>query len=103
MICQRIRLIGRLLMTIKTINDEIQHLETIFDPKYCKDVIKSINKLAGSNENTGHFKNPTVASSLASLLKYISQILISECIVNRDDVRKKCQQFSSLANTRNRN
>lgn len=96
MIRQRIRLIGRFLMIIKTFNNEIQHLETVFDPKYCKDVIRSINKLAGSNE-TGHFENPTVASSLASLLKYISKILISECIVNHDDVkRKNAKNFLAL-------
>lgn len=48
---------------MKSINDEIQHFETIFDPKYCRDVIKSIIKLARVNQKTGHSENPTVAFS----------------------------------------
>lgn len=49
----------------------------VFDPKYCQDAIRVINKLAGANEDTGHFESPTVASSLSALLKYVSKICIN--------------------------
>lgn len=89
MIRQRMRLIGRFLKALKEINKDIQNLTDVFEPKYCQDTIRVINKLAGANDDTGHFQNPTVASSLGTILKYISKILINQCIIKHDDEKRK--------------
>lgn len=45
------------------------HKWHVLGPKYCQDEIRVINKLAAANEHAGPFENPTLASSLNTLLK----------------------------------
>lgn len=97
MIRQRIRILGRFLCKIKSINNEVQDLASVFDPKFCEDALRAIHMLAHLNEETGNFDIPTVAFSLGTLIKCIGNILTNECIINHDDIKRKhTKQFLSL-------
>ncbi|XP_044762706.1 uncharacterized protein LOC123319819 [Coccinella septempunctata] len=89
MIRQRIRLIGRFLKALKAINKDIKCLSDVFVPAYCPDSIRVINTLAGADDGSGHFKHPSVATALCSLLKYIGKIYLNQCIIKHDDAKQK--------------
>lgn len=97
MIRQRLRLIGRFLLSIKKINKDITDLSSVYDPKYCDDAHRTIDQEAHLNINTGNYEIPTVASSLGTLIKQIGNILLNECIKEHDDSkRKNVKNFLSL-------
>lgn len=66
MIHQRLRLIGRFLLTIKKNNKDITDLASVYDPKYCDDAHRAIDQESHLNSNTGNYEIPTVASSLGT-------------------------------------
>lgn len=47
MIRQRLRLLGRFLININGINNQITSLTCIYDPKFVDDVLAAINMSAG--------------------------------------------------------
>ncbi|XP_066603873.1 uncharacterized protein [Prorops nasuta] len=89
MIRSRIRLLGRFLKTMKSIEKDVTDLASVFDPKYIDSVIQSINIEAGLTEERNGYKTPSVAFSLSTLLKKIGEILAIECIKNHDQEKKK--------------
>nr|CAI5860421.1 unnamed protein product [Callosobruchus analis] len=82
MIRQRVRLIGRFLLRIKSINKRITDLTSVFDPMYIDDTLKAIYLEAGLDLEKDIYKTPTVASNIGTLLKQTGNILVAESIKN---------------------
>lgn len=93
MIRARLRLLGRFFLTLKDINTNIQDFQTLYHPRLYDDCISAINIITGYDNNTQLHTTPlynsAVASILSTLLKYIGNILITECIKKEDEDKKK--------------
>ncbi|KAG5872851.1 hypothetical protein JTB14_017532 [Gonioctena quinquepunctata] len=89
MIRQRLRLLGKFLLTIKKSNNGISDLTSIYDPKYVDDVLIAINVSAKYTESENSYEAPSVAFSLGTLLKQIGNMLITESIKDHNDLTKK--------------
>jgi len=80
MIRAHLRLLGRFLLTIKESNKDINDLESIYYPKFYEDVINTVNKVAGLDDEVGTYSKPTTAAMLGTLIKKVGHLLITECI-----------------------
>lgn len=89
MVRQRIRLLGRFLITVRKLDKDITDLASVFDPKYCDAAVLAITMEAKLIPGCGKKPTPAVATSLGTLLKLIGSILINECIKKHDDAKKK--------------
>lgn len=89
MIRARLRLLGRFLLAIKEINVNLTNFESIYHPKIYDDCISAINKVAKYNPEEKMYQTPAVASNLSTLIKYIGNLLILECIKREDGEKKK--------------
>jgi len=95
MIRARLRLLGRFLLALKNINIQIykytniQDFQSLYHPRLYEDCISAINIIAGYDNDTQFYKTPAVASNLSTLIKYVGNILIAECIKKEDEDKKK--------------
>lgn len=87
MIRARVRLLGRFLLTMKNIDNEIKELSDVFQPRNYKNSIKAVRIVAEFNETTRLYAHPAVAANLCTLLKNAGTILTSEYIMTerKDD------------------
>ncbi|CAD6240877.1 GSCOCG00012591001-RA-CDS, partial [Cotesia congregata] len=99
LIRNRLRLLARLLNTVKAVEAEIIkkkksnrqiHSKTpvtdmisLFDPENVKICIKAVNILAGIDKKTYDSKAPSVASSCGQFLKHLGDFLMSENIMEK--------------------
>lgn len=67
---------------------DIIDFESIYHPKFYDNVIKTVNKVAGLDEEVGIYSKPTTAAMLGTLLKKVAHVLIAECIKCQDDDKK---------------
>ncbi|KMQ87027.1 hypothetical protein RF55_13810 [Lasius niger] len=88
MIRAHLRLLGRFLLTIKESNKNIIDFESIYHPKFYEDVISTVNKVAGLDDEVGIYSKPTTAAMLGTLIKKVGHVLITECIKRQDDEKK---------------
>lgn len=89
MIRARIRLLGRFLITIKNMNNEITDFSSVFHPKNCNDTIKAVHEVAGYDEKTNFFSAPSNATTLSTTLKKLGEILMNEYIKEQNVQRQK--------------
>jgi len=89
MIRSRLRLLGRFLLALKDINKNVQDFQSLYHPRLYDDCISAINTIAGYDNTTQLYKTPAVASTLSTVLKYVGNILITECIKREDEDKKK--------------
>lgn len=88
MIRARLRLVSRLLIAMRNINNAITSLTSIYDPKYYDTLLDAINIVAQYNKEKDTYEKPAVASNLGTYVKYIGELLIIKCIKEHDDNRK---------------
>lgn len=81
----KLRLIGRLMLVLKSKNSVITDFASIFEPRYYNEIIEAIQEVALFNENTSAFKSPATAFSYGNLLKKCAHILVNECIKNDNE------------------
>lgn len=89
MIRSRLRLLGRFLSALKTINPDIDDFASLYSPRYYDDIIKAINEVAGLDERTNWYKTPSNATNLGTLLKQVGKTLITEYIKKCDNSKKE--------------
>ncbi|KAJ8974305.1 hypothetical protein NQ317_009545 [Molorchus minor] len=76
---------------------EVKNFESIFDPIYYDDMIRSINNMAGLNEKIGKYKSPSTAACICSYLKKISIYLVTELIKRNDKTKlERVRDFYQL-------
>lgn len=96
MIRAKLRLIGRLLISIKDINKSVKDFASIFKPNFYDDIIAAVNKVAILGEDNT-YRSPATAFSYGTLLKKCAKLLINECIKKEDEeMLRKCRDFQSI-------
>ncbi|XP_020298571.1 uncharacterized protein LOC109862834 isoform X2 [Pseudomyrmex gracilis] len=85
----RLRLLGRFLLALKNINTKVQDFQSVYHPRLYHDCISAINIVAKYDNKTQVYKTPAVAATLSTLLKYLGNILITECIKEEEENKKK--------------
>ncbi|XP_046629076.1 uncharacterized protein LOC124309456 [Neodiprion virginianus] len=94
---QRMRLLGRFLITIRKLNKDVTDITSVFDPKFCDDAVAAIIIEAKLHPSSQGSATPAVASALGTLLKLLGSILINECIKKHDhDKKKHAKDFVKL-------
>lgn len=88
MIRARLRLVTRLLMAMRNINNNVTSLTSIYDPKYYDTLLDAINIVAQYNEEKDVYEKPAIASNLGTYVKHIGELLITKCIKEHDDNTK---------------
>lgn len=86
---QWLHLLGRFLLALKNINKNIDDFKSLYHSRIYDDCISAINIVAGYNYENNIYKTPAVAVNLATLLKYVGNLLITEYIKTEDSERKK--------------
>ncbi|XP_071653728.1 uncharacterized protein [Temnothorax longispinosus] len=89
MIRARLRVLGRFLLALKEINKNIEDFQSLYHPKVYDDCISAINRVAKYDDEQQLYKTPAVAANLSTLVKYIGNLLITECIKREDEAKKK--------------
>lgn len=89
LIRSNLRVLGRFLMSIKSLNEEITEMASIYDPQYYDDVIRAINDVAGFDEEKQQYRAPSTAYNLGSLVKKIAQLRIVDCIKRKSPQEKQ--------------
>ena len=80
MLRQRLRMLGHLLLAIRTIKNSVTDFVSIFSPDLYDDCISAINYVAGHDERINTYGAPSTASMLGTLIKQIGKKHISDCI-----------------------
>ncbi|XP_029162154.1 uncharacterized protein LOC114933735 isoform X1 [Nylanderia fulva] len=86
---QQLRLLGRYLEVLKSIEPAIQELQMLFDPKYYDIAIKAVNIIAKYNEDTESYDIPYNATAMGTCLKKLCKILINEFIKQHEYEKQK--------------
>ncbi|XP_067210123.1 uncharacterized protein [Linepithema humile] len=86
---QQLRLLGRYLEALRSIEPKIEELQMLFDPKYYDIAIKAVNIVAKYNEDTESYEVPYNATALGTCLKKLSKILINEFIKQHEYEKQK--------------
>ncbi|XP_039306736.1 uncharacterized protein LOC120358084 [Solenopsis invicta] len=88
MIRARLRLVTRLLIAMKSIDNNITSLTSIYDPKYYDTLIDAVNIVAQYNKEKDIYEKPANASNLGTYVKHIGELLITKCIKEHNDTMK---------------
>ncbi|VEN42507.1 unnamed protein product [Callosobruchus maculatus] len=97
MIRANLRLLGRFLLAVQTINRNITELKDIYDPSMYDAVISALNVVGGFNKESNMYKAPSVAYNLGSLIKKIGQLFISDCIKRKNkEEQENAENFIKL-------
>lgn len=100
MIKANLRYIGRFLLEMRRISCSITDFASCFDPSEYDNVVTSIKAVAKFDEEGGYFNAPTTASTLGTIIKFCSAILISDCIKKSNDTKKTAvKNFLELLRT----
>lgn len=97
MIRARLRLLGRFLIALKDLDNNIIDFSSIYNPIKYEQCIKAVHQLAQFDEKTWTYKIPSIASSLGTLIKQVGKILRSMCIKKQDfDKQTVVENFLKL-------
>lgn len=62
-------MIGRFLVSVKSINPEIKDMASLYDPLFYDDCVAAINEIAGFVSETTQYKAPSTAYNTGSIIK----------------------------------
>ncbi|XP_025835685.1 uncharacterized protein LOC112906158 [Agrilus planipennis] len=100
MIRQNLRQCGKFLLFLKAKNSKITDFSSIYDTNHYHFILDSIDAFIGLDEDTGHYKSASSATSLARHIKEIGKIYINECIIIKDrEKEKEIKKFLHLCGT----
>lgn len=92
-----LRLLGRFLCAIKSINTEITDLASVYQPKFYDDALSAIHEIAAFDPKSKTFGSPSTAYAIGALLKKVASFYIIECIRKENPVNKlKTENFLKL-------
>lgn len=95
MICQHLRQITRILLTVNNINCNVKCVKDMLSPCHYEDVVKAIHQLAGLNN--GKYKSPSVANHSCTIIMHFLDYLKYQSIKDSDAVlRKQVDDFHDL-------
>ena len=76
----RLRELGRFMISVKSLSPDIQNLEALMHPTKYNIIIAAIKKTAGLNEQTGQYESPSLAIKLVQSLKKCIVVHKSMCL-----------------------
>lgn len=92
----KLRLIGRFLVEIKSLNPIVTDFASVFNPCFYN-VIKAVNNVALYNRNCQKYKSPATAFAYGTLFKQCGRIQINECIKKDDEeAQRLTRNFLSI-------
>ncbi|XP_066599970.1 uncharacterized protein [Prorops nasuta] len=89
MIRARMRLLGRFLIELSEIDNNIIDFTSVYHPGRYDNAIIAVHQLAEYDEDSCTYKTPSIASTLGTLLKLVGHILRSMCIKKQDEIKQK--------------
>ncbi|KAK4882477.1 hypothetical protein RN001_005796 [Aquatica leii] len=99
MIRSRLRFIGRLLITAKTLDQTVKDFANLPTPSKFDVMVEAIKSIGGINENSTSYRAPTTVLHLSIICKQACRIWKSECIKNCDaNGKQNVDDFLSLFN-----
>lgn len=97
---QQLRLVGRFLEALRSIEPKIEELQMVFDPKYYDVAMQAVNIVAKYNEDTESYEVPYNATALGTCLKKLCKILINEFIKQHEyEKQKLAKNFLKILET----
>ncbi len=93
----RLRLLGRVLVELKTIEPKITDFASLFDAQHCDSVINAIRAVGRFNATTRFFGAPSAASNAVTEIKKVGKIVINQCIANKTkELKEQTNDFITL-------
>lgn len=89
MIRANLRLLGRFLIILKEKTNNILEFADLYDPTNYDVAVSSINVVAGFDDVRNTYEAPSTAYNLGSLIKKICYIHISDCIKQKNSMKKQ--------------
>lgn len=100
MIRNRIILLAKLLIKMKSMNEHITDFQSILEPRYFDQIVSCINQFGQYDSQTGAYLKPTLPTVLGTALKYVIHLHVAECIKQENPVAKlKANDLLHLLNT----
>lgn len=84
-----LRAFGRLILALRELNPSIEKLSDVLDPMHIESIITAIDKVAGLDRSSHHYKAPATAMLLATELKRLCKLLTMEYARSRDKEGQK--------------
>lgn len=99
MIRAKLRRLGRLLLELRRLQNNITDFSSLFDPSNFSNFLKAVNNLGNFNEENDLYDTPATAFALGTLTRELCDIWIADCIEKKDSERKKsAEEFMHLYN-----
>ncbi|XP_044757076.1 uncharacterized protein LOC123315447 [Coccinella septempunctata] len=99
MIRAKLRRLGRLLLELRKMNENIRDFSNLYDPANFTCFLKAVNTLGNFNEESDLFDTPATASALGMLTKELGDIWIAHCIEKKNpDAKRNAEEFLHLYN-----
>lgn len=97
LIRQKLRMCGRLLCELKSINKNITDFAALFNPRHYDDVLQAVRVIGQFNSTTNEFATPSSALDALLQVKDVGKDLICQCIrANDSDLLKRTENFLKL-------
>jgi len=93
MIRARLRLLDRFLLSLKNINKNVTDFESLYRPRIYDDCIHAVNVVVKYNSEEKIYETPAVAANLSTLIKYIENLLIAECMKEENPKKKNQVEY----------
>lgn len=94
MIRNKLRLLGRFLISIKSLDPTIKELADVLHPSQFENVIEAVNQVARLQEGSGQYASPWTARDMGDILNKIARRYNSECIKNGQ--KDKCEAIQDF-------
>ena len=96
-VSQKMRELGRLIISLRELDEDIHSLEDAILPQKFPAVVKCTRTLCGFNDNTNSYANPSLALKLGHSLKKCAKIKTSMALIEgSEDMRKNADAFYTL-------
>ena len=89
LIRSRLRLLGRFLSSIKTINRDVTNFASIYSLKFFDYALKAVNIVARYDDTTKGNAAPTVALNIGTYIKQVGEFLVCEYIKSKEPKKEK--------------
>lgn len=84
-ISAKLRLAGRLLSILKSINPDITDFESLYRPKFFNSVIQAIRTVGQFDPVKKHYGSPSTSKAAVTLVRAVGLMLVGEYVLKEDD------------------
>lgn len=80
-VSQRMRQLGKLLLILRSLKPELQHLQKLLVPQYYKTIVTAAKQFSGCDKDANTYSHPSVALKLGHSILQCVDIIESQLIV----------------------